>query len=194
MYAVLAGFAALENIFPPVPADTAVAVGAFVSVGGRITAVGVFLVTWLANVSSAAAVYAVARRPGRRFLEGRIGRRLVKPAALMRIERLYQHYGTWGIFLSRFIPGVRAVVPPFAGIAGLGVVRSLAPVIVASGIWYGVVTIAAVTVSRESGRIGALVTRLNLTAAIVAVVLGGAIALIVMLRRRTPPDDPGSHA
>lgn len=191
---MLAGFAALENIFPPVPADTAVAVGAFVSVGGRITAVGVFLVTWLANVSSAAAVYFLARRPGRRFIEGRIGRRLVKPAALVRIERLYQHHGTWGIFLSRFIPGVRAVVPPFAGIAGLGAVRSLAPVVVASGIWYGAVTIAAVTVSRESGRIGALVARLNLTAAIVAVVLGGAIALIVMLRRRSPPDDPGSHA
>jgi membrane protein DedA with SNARE-associated domain len=28
-------------------------------------------------------------------------------------------------------------VPPFAGVVGIGAVRALAPVVVASGIWYG---------------------------------------------------------
>ena len=38
VYAVIGILAGVENIFPPVPADTAVAIGAFLSTGGAISA------------------------------------------------------------------------------------------------------------------------------------------------------------
>jgi membrane protein DedA with SNARE-associated domain len=138
VYGVIALLAALENIFPPVPADSAVALGAFLAgQGGTVTMLGVFFATWIPNVTSAVGMYWVARTVGRTFAESRAGRRLLSPRAMRAIERAYQRHHTWGIFVSRFLPGYRAVVPPFAGIVGIGAVRALAPVVVASGIWYG---------------------------------------------------------
>ena len=184
VYATIAGLAGIENIFPPVPADTAVALGAFLSRSERISALLVFLVTWLSNAITATGVYLVARHPGRRILEGRVGRRLLAPATLGRIEALYQKHGLWGIFVSRFIPGLRAVVPPFAGIAGLSAPKALLPVYVASGIWYGLLTFLAATLVREADVILQFVTHLNVWAAGVGVAVMVAVIVIVILRRR----------
>jgi membrane protein DedA with SNARE-associated domain len=158
VYGVLAALAAAENVFPPVPADSAVAIGAFLTVGGQGTAWGVFLVVWAANVLSAVAVYVGARTVGRAFFRGPLGRRLLKPRALGRIEQLYDRHGAWAIFASRFIPGVRAVVPAFAGVAGLDALRALAPLTLASGIWYGTLTFAAATFMRNLEAISAFMT------------------------------------
>lgn len=124
-----------------------VAVGAFLSRFGPLSAGVILAVTLVANVGSAAAVYVAARTFGRGFFTGRIGRRLLRPESLERLERLYARHGTWGIFVSRFIPGVRAVVPPFAGVAKLGAARTLIPAALASGIWYGTITIVVVLVA-----------------------------------------------
>jgi membrane protein DedA with SNARE-associated domain len=176
--------AAVENVFPPVPADTAVALGAFLSAGGTISAWVIFLVTWVANVCSAAAVYVAARTVGRPFFRGRTGARLLRPAALARIERLYVRHGVWAIFVSRFIPGVRAVVPPFAGVAGLGVVRSLAPVVLASGLWYGALTGVAAFTIRNASQIGALIAGANRVALVAAAAMLAVVAAVVLVRRR----------
>ncbi len=176
-------FAGTENLFPLVPADTAVAVGAFLSAGGRISALTVFLVTWVANVTTAAGVYVAARTAGRAFFRGPVGSKLLRPKALARIEALYERHGTWAIFLSRFVPGVRALVPPFAGVAGLGAVRALVPLAIASGIWYGALTYVAATAIRNIDEIGRFVGGLNrLVLAIVGVAL--LIVLILMHTRR----------
>jgi membrane protein DedA with SNARE-associated domain len=160
-YAVIGGLAALENVFPPVPADTAVAVGAVLSVGGRLTVWGVFVTTWVANVGGAALVYAGARTVGRGFFRGRIGRRLLKREQLARLERLYVRHGVWAIFLSRFVPGLRALVAPFAGVANLGWVRTLMPVMLASALWYGALTFVAATTIRNLGQIAHVIAAVN---------------------------------
>ena len=140
IYLVVALLAAVENVFPPVPADTAVALGAFLAGPGGVSAPVIFLITWVCNVASAAVMYLLARRVGRPFVESRTGQRLLRPEAVARLARWYDRYGTWSIFFSRFIPGVRAVVPPFAGIVGLSAPRALLPAAAASAIWYGTLT------------------------------------------------------
>jgi membrane protein DedA with SNARE-associated domain len=191
VYAVIAGLAAAENVFPPVPADSAVAVGAALSAGGRVTAWGIFLVTWVANVTSAALVYVAARTVGRDFFRGPLGRRLIRREALARIERLYHRHGTWAIFASRFIPGVRAVVPAFAGVVNLDPARALLPVGVASALWYGSLTFGAVTLVGNVGAIGAFLARFQLAAffgglVIIAGVVGG---ILVRRRHRSSPPE-----
>ena len=120
------------------PADTVVALGAFLAgEGADLTMPGVFLATWLPNVASAVGTYWIARTLGRSFADTPTGRRLLSPRAMRALERTYQRHHLWGIFVSRFLPGYRAVVPPFAGLARIGAVRALAPVVVASGLWYG---------------------------------------------------------
>ncbi len=184
IYVVIGVLAALENIFPLVPADTAVAFGAFLSGTGRISAWSVFAFTWIGNVASAIGTYLVARHLGRPFFRSRFGERLLKPTALQRLEVLYKKYGTWGIFFSRFIPALRAIVPPFAGVANVGAVRAIVPMAVASAIWYGMITYLAATVVREFDEIKKLILQFN---RIGAIVLGALVVFSItwwLLRHR----------
>jgi membrane protein DedA with SNARE-associated domain len=190
VYGVIGALAAAENVFPPLPADSAVALGAFLSAGGRVSALAVFGITWTANLAGAIAVYAAARTAGRSFFKGPIGRRLLKPAALSRLERLHDKYGTWGIFLSRFVPGVRAVVPPFAGIANVGVVRALVPMAVASAIWYGALTLVAATLVQNLDQIAAFTRGLGRVSVVLVALVAVVVGMLLIARRRRHRDAP----
>ncbi len=193
VYTVIGVLAAVENIFPPVPADTAVVVGAFLSTAGQISVWMVFGITWTANSVSATGVYIAGRTIGRPFFRGRLGQRLLQPRAMARLESAYERYGTWGILLSRFVPGLRAVVPPFAGIAGLGAFRTIAPIVVASGLWYGALTYLAATAIRELQQIADLISRINRvgTAIVVSAAVVGLATWWWRRRRRSIVEDDG---
>jgi membrane protein DedA with SNARE-associated domain/uncharacterized tellurite resistance protein B-like protein len=168
-----------------VPSDAAVALGAFLSIRGLTTPFGVFIVTWVANLAGAAAVYFIARRYGRRLFATRTGRRLLAPRSLAIIEREYLRFGVAGIFISRFLPGIRAVVPPFAGLIGLSALRTLVPMGVASAIWYGGITILGTVIGSEWERINRIILGVNRTLAVVAVALiGTGVILYLRARRR----------
>jgi len=171
VYGVLALLAAVENVVPPVPSDAAVALGAFLSHRGVTTPALVFLVTWTANLLGAGLVYLAARRYGHRLFATRLGRRLLAPRSLAVIEREYLRFGMAGIFLSRFLPGIRAVVPPFAGLVRLGAVRTFWPMAAASGIWYGGITLAGSVLGAQWQRIAGVLQDVNLTLGIVTVIL-----------------------
>jgi membrane protein DedA with SNARE-associated domain len=142
LYASLGLIAAIENIFPPVPADTVVAFGSFLAARGHGTALGAFLATWIGNVAGAMIMYAAGRHFGAEWLEARMARR-GSGDVKQRLERMYGRYGLLAIFMSRFLPGIRAIVPPFAGALRVPPLRAGAMIAVASAIWYGTVTVVA---------------------------------------------------
>ena len=107
MYAVLAVLAFLENIVPIVPADVAVALGAFLSHHGTTRPLVVFLLAWSFNTAGAMLVYALVRRSGRGFFELPVVRRLMAPEAIAVIERDYLRLGVFGLIVARFLPGIR---------------------------------------------------------------------------------------
>src|SRR5256885_2042657 len=61
LYLIMALFAAVENVFPPVPADTIVALGSWLAARGQGSPVWAFLATWIGNIAGAAAIYFVGR-------------------------------------------------------------------------------------------------------------------------------------
>ena len=186
MYGVIALLAALENVFPPVPADLVVALGAFLAgQGAGITRLGVFLATWIPNVASAIGMYWIARTVGRSFAESPAGQRLLPPRAMRALERAYQRHHTWGMFVSRFLPGYRAVVPPFAGIAGLGAFRALVPVAVASGIWYGLIVLLAHRLGRSWPAVAQAMGRVGWWLAAAALAATAVLWFVLWRRRRT---------
>jgi len=189
LYALIALFAALENFFPPVPADTVVALGAFLAGRGRLSAWGVFGVTWVANVGSAALLYALAHRYGRSLFQGRFGRRLLPETVFAHIEREYDRHGAWGIFFSRLLPVWRGVVTPFAGVAGLGPARVLPPVALASAVWYGGLTALVVRLAPTLDQALAQLGRVNRMLG-AAAGLALAAGVIVVLRRMKRGPDP----
>jgi membrane protein DedA with SNARE-associated domain/uncharacterized tellurite resistance protein B-like protein len=194
VYAVLALLAAVENVIPPVPSDAAVALGAFLSNRGVTTPFGVFAVTWVANLAGATAVYFVSRRYGRKLFATSIGRRLLAPRSLAIIEREYLRFGVAGIFVSRFLPGIRAVVPPFAGLVNLSPLRTLLPTGVASAIWYGGITVLGTVIGAEWGRINRIMLGVNRTLGIITVLLVAAALAWYLIKRRRRQRERVWHA
>jgi membrane protein DedA with SNARE-associated domain/uncharacterized tellurite resistance protein B-like protein len=174
----------VENVLPPVPSDAAVALGAFLSHRHVTTPLAVFLVCWIANLVGAAGVYLAARRYGRRLFASPTGRRLLAPRSLAVMEREYLRFGVIGIFLSRFLPGIRAVVPPFAGLVGLGAVHTFVPMGLASGIWYGSLTVVGALIGAEWARITALLAGVNRTLGMVALGVAVGVAIWYLVRER----------
>ncbi len=169
-YLVLMILSALENVFPPLPADTAVALGAFLARRGEISVVPLAVLCWLSNVTSAAGTYLFARSHGRAFFREGWGRRILPPRALSLLEETYRRWGVLGIFASRFLPGLRAAVTPFAGVVGLGAARALVPAAVASAIWYAFLAAAGYTLAHNWAAVKQLVADTNRMLAAVAVV------------------------
>lgn len=142
LYPTLGLLAAVENIFPPLPTDAVVAFGSFLAARGQGNPWATFLITWLSNVAGAAGMYWAGRRYGRSVLT-RGYARWIGPEAEIRLERSYRRYGIPSLFVSRFLPAVRAVVPIFAGAARLPFVPVVVIMAMASGIWYAFLTIIA---------------------------------------------------
>ena len=136
-YALLAAGAAIENILPVVPADTFIVAGGLIAGLGTVHPIAMFGVVWGGNVGGAIAVYGVGWRYGPSFLRTRAGRGLASEDRMERLQVFYRRWGVVAIFLARFLPGFRAVVPVFAGVTRLKPARAVPPMVVASAIWYG---------------------------------------------------------
>ncbi|MGH7561100.1 MAG: DedA family protein [Gemmatimonadales bacterium] len=181
---MIAVSAIIENFFPPTPSDVFVVLAAFLSHRGALDPVTIFLVAWGFGVLGAIVVYLAARHFGRRFLDSRMGRRMVTPAGFASIEREYLRFGVAGIFITRLLPGFRAFVAPFAGFVNLPPRRALIPIALAAGTWFGALTFLGSTVGSEWETIRRILGGLNRTLGIVAAVLGVLLLLWILRRRR----------
>jgi membrane protein DedA with SNARE-associated domain len=182
---LITALAAVENIFPPVPADVAVSLGAFLAGRGTMNAWLVFALTWAANVGSGAAVYFLARRHGAALFRGILGEKIFTPTTVAHIAEQYSRHGVYGIFLSRLLPVWRGVVMPFAGIAGVPAARALVPMALASATYYGALIFVVSRLGTNLEDVLRLVRRLNTVLAIVAGAFVLVIVLWIVLRRRS---------
>lgn len=174
VYLVLGLGAAVENLVPAVPADTFVAVGGILAAVGDLSATWVVASTWSFNVAGALFVYHVSRVHGTAFFDRGWGRYLLRPHQMARVERFYARWGTPALFLSRFLPGVRAVAPVFAGTTQQPWPRVIAPIAVASAVWYGGLVQLGIFAGNNLGYLGRLLGGLNRT-------LTAAAALVALL-------------
>ena len=187
IYLVLGIGAGLENIIPPVPADTVVVLGGFLAAGGAAEPAGIFLATWSANVTTALAVYLAGARYGPRFFETAPGRLLLRPHQLRRLESYYGRWGKVTIFATRFLPGFRALVPAFAGVTGQRLLPVALPLAGASAIWYGLLTWLGTTAGRNAEGILDWLGGLNRTLLLLALAFG-AVVLWRWYRSRNAED------
>lgn len=171
VYLLVGAFALIENLFPPVPADVIALFGGFLAGRGPADPWVVFLVVWISNVAGAMFVYWVGRTYGARFFATHWGGYILRPHQIERLDAFYLRRGTVVIFVSRFLPMFRAVVPAFAGMSGIGWLRAMIPIAVASGLWYGLVVYLGATAGRNWEEIRAALESAGRWIYVVALVL-----------------------
>ena len=180
LYAALAAAAAIENFFPPLPADTVVAFGSFIAARGHGSALGSFLATWIGNMAGAVAMYLL----GRRFGAERLTRRFAKAGSEEKLAEWHRKYGLWALFVSRFVPGLRALVPPFAGALRVPLPVALLAMATASGIWYAAITFLAFRAGSSWEELTATFDSWKRAAGIAASILVAAALVVWLVRRR----------
>jgi membrane-associated protein len=183
-YPILMALAALENVFPPVPADVAVVLGAFVSQRGATSPVWVGVLCWLSNTASSAWMYFLARSRGRAFFASGWASKLLSPDDIEALEKAYHRHGVLGIFVSRFLPGVRAAVTPFAGVVGMSPLRALIPAATASAIWYTALIVVGTALGLNWEAARSVVDKANRWLALISVLVTAAVVYWFWRRRR----------
>lgn len=183
LYVAIAALSAFENFFPPFPSDGVIAFGSFLASRAQGSPLIVFLLGWFGNVAGAMVTYTIARRFGSDMILKRL-EKYVGPAAENRMMLLIDRYGFGGLFVSRFLPGVRAIVPPFAGAMRLPVWKVFLAVASASAVWFGVITFLAFRAGDNWELLQYYLLRSGQWAGLIS---GAVVALIVgiwLLRRR----------
>jgi len=171
----------IEGIIPLMPGDLAAALLAFFAAraGGQL-APTIFVVT-TGSILGALVMWWIGRRFGAEWVAHRIGKmgfgkaELQLEAAEHRVEDAYREYGWIALFVSRFIPGVRAVVPAAAGALRIPLWEVTAIFTIASGLWYGIISWVAFRVGADwatvRDRLEVLARDVGLGAIVAALVL-----------------------
>ena len=183
LYLILAVVAATENFVPPIPADVIVAFGSFLAAREQRSPIPTIIAVVIGNVGGAVAMFALGRRYGADWIRRRM--RVMGEGAEQRVRHWYDRFGLPALFLSRFLPGVRAVVPPLAGAIKVPATGAIIAIATASTLWYATLAVLAYRLGSEWDRIASAIGEFQKGAAIVA---GSIVALAAgvwwFLRRR----------
>ena len=185
LYMVLGLVAAIENFVPPIPADVIVAFGSFLAAREQRSPIPTIIAVVIGNVGGAVLMFALGRRYGTEWIRRRL-RGVMGENAEQRVRQWYDRFGLPALFLSRFLPAVRAVVPPLAGAIRVPPTGAIIAIGAASTAWYAALAIIAYRLSSEWERISAAIARFQTVAAMVAggIVLVGVLVWLILKRRR----------
>ena len=169
IYLLLAVSAAVENLFPPFPGDTIIAFGAYLSGRGFLGTLPVYLWSVAGNLSSHLLIYYLGRTQGRDFIKKHP--RMFHSELIPRIALLYRRWGVGLIFISRFLVGMRSIVPLFAGVSRFRLRRFLFPITVSVLFHHALLVYLGHTVGRNWEQIKQILKNVNLGLGLVAVAL-----------------------
>jgi membrane protein DedA with SNARE-associated domain len=131
----------------PVPGDFYVMYVGRQTGGNWLLLLGAWLALIAVVVLGATNLYLLARRFGRRWVDGRLGEILhLTPERLARAELAFKRWGVLAIIFGRHIPGLRVPITVVAGTLRTPYPVFAASVAVSSAVWAGVFLIVGVTI------------------------------------------------
>jgi len=118
-YLAIFAFVVLGNLGVPIPENSVLWIAGYFVWKGRLSLPVVLLVGIVAAVAGDNLGYWIGRRYGQPAVEQH-GRRLyLTPERLATMRRFVHRYGAVGVFIARFVIGLRFMAGPLAGSMGL---------------------------------------------------------------------------
>jgi membrane protein DedA with SNARE-associated domain len=110
---------ALGNVGLPVPEETVLIWAGYLGWTGELRPSLVILVALIGAIGGDNLGYGIGRRCGRAILHRHGCLVGATPARVAAMERLVARYGAGAIFVARFVPGLRVLAGPLAGVTNL---------------------------------------------------------------------------
>jgi membrane protein DedA with SNARE-associated domain len=104
---------------------------------GNLTLPGIIIAGVVGDVVGATIAYSIGFYGRRELLESHGSKLHVSASGLDRAHRWFDHYGTPVIFVSRFLPFIRAAFPYAAGVARMPYLRFVTMATLGSIVWIG---------------------------------------------------------
>jgi membrane protein DedA with SNARE-associated domain len=193
LYALIFMASLVEGVLPLMPGDVAAALLAFLAARAGGDLFPTIVAVTAGSVVGALIMWGLGRRYGADYLAKvlhRIGLTRAEhqvEQAEHRVEAAYRQYGWVALFVSRFLPGLRAVVPAAAGALRIPFWEVTIIFTLASGIWYGGISWIAFHVGRDWHSVREAVVRVGRDVGLGAIVAGLVLALVgwrLIQRRR----------
>ncbi|OJX70604.1 MAG: hypothetical protein BGO95_11535, partial [Micrococcales bacterium 73-13] len=122
--------------------------------------------------------YWLGKRVGRPYLARR--RSPFVQRTVVRTERFYELFGWWSVVIARYMPWVRVLIPPIAGVSGMGFWRFATANAVGALSWGVLITVCGYFAANDpNARIVAYV----IAAVAIALSIGAGIRAVVLDRR-----------
>jgi membrane protein DedA with SNARE-associated domain len=169
-----------ENAGLPVPGETTLLLASFLAHSEQKLHLG-----WIIVVGSIAATlgdnlgYVLGHFGGRPLLERYRKVLRISDVAIARGEKLFERYGSEGIFFARFIFGLRIVAGPLAGVLRMHWKKFAVFNALGAVLWVSVIATVGYLFGRHWRTLEGVIRRFDLAILVVAV-----IALLVWWRRR----------
>lgn len=171
----------LESFFPPWPTDVLALYAGFLAGRGQLDAGTVLTIATAGTLIGVMATFGLARRFGPALLAGRLGR-LLRADRLEHLERWFARYGVPAVAISRFFPGIRALVMPAAGLARFSAWKVLWWAGLSVVVWNVLVVGLGVAAGTHLGWAKQVLMGYNAVA--LAVVLAGLVTAVLVILRR----------
>ena len=182
VYAVVFLGCVLESFFPPWPTDVIALYAGFLAGRGVLDPSTVFGLAVLGTQVGVMAAFWITRRWGRVLLSGRMGGYL-PVERLAQLERWFIYYGAPAIAVSRFFPGIRALVMPAAGLARFDTWKVWVYAGLSVLVWNVFVVGLGLLAGTHLDQAKRILVNYNVVAGIVVAVAGTGLVLVVLYRR-----------
>lgn len=169
-----------ENLFPPLPGDTFMVLGAFLVGRGQLAFLPAYIAATAGSLLGFMVLFIVGRFFGARFL--RRTPRLFSAERIVRVEAWFARYGYGVIAFNRFLSGFRGVVSIVAGLTGLDPKRTFVLAAVSCCIWNALLMSAGVLIGDHWEHI--LDQYQRIAFGLIAILLAGLWIRYVIRRRK----------
>jgi membrane protein DedA with SNARE-associated domain len=172
---------ALESSVVPLPSEFIIPPAILLIVGGQtnMTFGGIILAGSLGSWIGATIMYWVSRIAGRPFVMAYGKYFWIPPEKVVRAERWFERFGSFGVLLSRVVPVVRHLIGIPAGIMEMTFWKYSLFTLVGSALWCSVLAYVSIVAGKDQALMHGEIREMTLWIAGAAVVLGAIYYFLV---------------